>query len=232
MAKPTIGVLALQGDFEAHEKALARAGACAVQVRTREDLEAVDGLIIPGGESTTMLKLLRREDLFEPLRSFGETKPIFGTCAGAILLAKEVTNPAQESLGLMNIGVERNGYGRQLDSRIVRLRDGYEAVFIRALQKLAVRDPAYQTALQDNAVQAWNHRRSDGLVGTDWSSIAPDGPLQGLAAAGAVTAILAAPRQEPARLVTGNGVYEAENAKREGSNRSVLQAAAPLPINW
>ncbi len=132
MAKPTIGVLALQGDFEAHEKALARAGACAVQVRTREDLEAVDGLIIPGGESTTMLKLLRREDLFEPLRSFGETKPIFGTCAGAILLAKEVTNPAQESLGLMNIGVERNGYGRQLDSRIVRLRDGYEAVFIRA----------------------------------------------------------------------------------------------------
>lgn len=93
---------------------------------------------------------------------------------------------------------------------------GFKAVFIRALQKLAAQDPAYQTALQDNAVQAWNHRRPDGLVGTDWSSIAPDGPLQGLAAAGAVTAILAAPRQEPARIVTGNGVYEAENARREG----------------
>ena len=132
MAKPRIGVLALQGDFEAHEKALARAGALAVEVRTREDLGAVDGLIIPGGESTTMLKLLHREGLFEPLRSFGEKKPVFGTCAGAILLATEVTNPVQESLGLIDIGVERNGYGRQLDSRIVRLEDGYEAVFIRA----------------------------------------------------------------------------------------------------
>jgi 5'-phosphate synthase pdxT subunit len=135
MSKPKIGVLALQGDFEAHEKALARAGASAVEVRTREDLDAVDGLIIPGGESTTMLKLLHLEDLFEPLRQFGEQKPVFGTCAGAILLAKRVTNPAQQSLGLMDIGVERNAYGRQLDSRIVRIpMDGQdiEAVFIRA----------------------------------------------------------------------------------------------------
>jgi 5'-phosphate synthase pdxT subunit len=135
MSKPKIGVLALQGDFEAHEKALARAGASAFEVRTREDLDAADGLIIPGGESTTMLKLLHLEELFEPLRQFGERKPVFGTCAGAILLAKQVTNPAQESLGLMDIGVERNGYGRQLDSRIVQIpMDGQdiEAVFIRA----------------------------------------------------------------------------------------------------
>ena len=91
-----IGVLALQGDFEAHARALARAGAETMYVRTRADLEAVDGLVIPGGESTTMLKLLHAEDLFGPLVDFGRTKPIFGTCAGAILLATEVVNPAPE----------------------------------------------------------------------------------------------------------------------------------------
>jgi 5'-phosphate synthase pdxT subunit len=130
-----VGVLALQGDFEAHEKALARAGADAYQVRTAEQLQEVDGLIIPGGESTAMLKLLHIEGLLEPLREFGRQKPIFGTCAGAILLAREVRNPEQESLGLMDIGVERNAYGRQLDSRIVPLEVGdksVEAVFIRA----------------------------------------------------------------------------------------------------
>lgn len=133
-----VGVLALQGDFEAHERALVRAGAEAVQVRSAAEMERVDGLIIPGGESTTMLKLLHVENLMEPLREFGRWKPIFGTCAGAILLASEVRNPEQASLGLMDIGVERNGYGRQLDSRIVHLTpedldgDALEAVFIRA----------------------------------------------------------------------------------------------------
>jgi pyridoxal 5'-phosphate synthase pdxT subunit len=131
MAKK-VGVLALQGDFEAHQKALQRAGADAVQVRTPDELAKVDGLVIPGGESTTMLKLLDVSGLKEPLRRFGQEKPIFGTCAGAILLASEVSHPAQESLHLMDISVERNGYGRQLDSRVVRLEDGVEAVFIRA----------------------------------------------------------------------------------------------------
>lgn len=132
------GVLALQGDFEAHARILRRAGAEAIEVRTAADLDAADGLIIPGGESTTMLKLLREEGLFEALREFGGTRPIFGTCAGAILLAKHVTAPAQASLGLMDIDVERNAYGRQLDSRIVTIDapgvDGgeIEAVFIRA----------------------------------------------------------------------------------------------------
>lgn len=130
-----VGVLALQGDFEAHRRAVERAGGCPFEVRTAEDLRLIDGLIIPGGESTTMLKLLDLENMLEPIRSFGEQKPIFGTCAGAILLAKEVLHPPQPSLGLMDITVERNGYGRQIDSRIAEIDlDGKttEAVFIRA----------------------------------------------------------------------------------------------------
>jgi 5'-phosphate synthase pdxT subunit len=132
----TVGILALQGDFEAHAKAIEQAGGRAVEVRTREEMAACDGLILPGGESSTMLKLLEYEDLLEPLRAFGAEKPIYGTCAGAILLAKGVSHPAQMSLGLMDIDVERNGYGRQIDSRIAKLdvkdSETLEAVFIRA----------------------------------------------------------------------------------------------------
>lgn len=131
----TVGVLALQGNFQAHCNALQRAGAKAVEVRTAEELKSVDALVIPGGESTTMLKLLDEENLFEPLKKFGEKKPIFGTCAGAILLASEVLNPVQRSLGLMDLTVERNAYGRQIDSRITQIDLGgekAEAVFIRA----------------------------------------------------------------------------------------------------
>jgi 5'-phosphate synthase pdxT subunit len=141
--KKRVGVLALQGDFEAHQRALQRAGAAAVEVRSAADLYAIDGLVIPGGESTTMLKLLEEEKLLDPLREFGRERPIFGTCAGAILLATGIANPAQPerpaqpSLGLMDMQVERNAYGRQLDSRIARLNPqnmegGLEAVFIRA----------------------------------------------------------------------------------------------------
>ena len=135
MIRAKIGVLALQGDFEAHGRAIERAGAQAAEVRVEADLQDIDGLVIPGGESTTMLKLLHFENLFEPLRDFGSRKPIFGTCAGAILLASEVTNPSQESLGLLDMTVERNGYGRQIDSRVANIEvDGSptEAVFIRA----------------------------------------------------------------------------------------------------
>lgn len=138
-----VGILALQGDFEAHSKALRRAGAEPVLVRTAEDLQHIDGLVIPGGESTTMLKLLDFMNLKQPLREFVRDKPVFGTCAGAILLAKEVENPAQESLGAIDLTVERNAYGRQLDSRVAKIkpeadfekrtRSGdLEAVFIRA----------------------------------------------------------------------------------------------------
>jgi 5'-phosphate synthase pdxT subunit len=138
-----VGVLALQGDFAAHGAALERAGAAPVYVRERSQFRDLDGLIIPGGESTTMLKLLHYEGLFEDLVEFGRNKPMFGTCAGAILMAKDVSSPAQESLGLMDIAVERNAYGRQIDSRVVALQPEaefeqrtapgkLEAVFIRA----------------------------------------------------------------------------------------------------
>jgi len=138
-----VGVLALQGDFEAHGRALERLGAAPVFVRTPADLDGVAGLVIPGGESTTMLKLLRDENLLAPLADFGGRRGIFGTCAGAILLAAEVSHPGQESLGLMDIGVERNAYGRQIDSRVAHLTPEaafaarthpgeMEAVFIRA----------------------------------------------------------------------------------------------------
>jgi 5'-phosphate synthase pdxT subunit len=138
-----VGVLALQGDFEAHGKALARLGAEPVYVRSAAELAGLDGLVIPGGESTTMLKLLREEGMLEPLAAFGREKPVFGTCAGAILVAREVSGPRQESLGLMDIEVQRNAYGRQLESRVTRLEPesefarrtqpgGLEAVFIRA----------------------------------------------------------------------------------------------------
>lgn len=133
----TAGVLALQGDFEAHRTALERAGAKAIAVRSASELERCDGLVLPGGESTTMWKLLDEEGLVEPLRSFGLAHPMFGTCAGAILMAREVSRPMQASLELMDIAVERNAYGRQIDSRISRIgvgaEDGeFEAVFIRA----------------------------------------------------------------------------------------------------
>ena len=141
--KKRVGILALQGDFEAHSRALERAGAEPVLVRTAQDLQAVEGLVIPGGESTTMLKLLDFMDLREPLLAFAREKPVFGTCAGAILLAKEVRNPEQESLGVIDMTVERNGYGRQLDSRVAKVQPdsafearagqgALEAVFIRA----------------------------------------------------------------------------------------------------
>lgn len=131
----TIGVLALQGDFEAHAKALRLVGAEVREVRTPAELGRVAALAMPGGESTTMLKLLHEEGMFEPLKEFGQKNPILATCAGAILLATEVKNPVQESLGLVDMTIERNAYGRQVDSRIVRLATPFgesEAVFIRA----------------------------------------------------------------------------------------------------
>ena len=117
-----VGVLALQGDFEAHARALARAGAEPVEVRRAEQFEEICGLVIPGGESTTMLKLMEYYSLFDPLREFGASEPVFGTCAGAILIASEVLNPSQASLALVDLAIERNGYGRQLDSRVERMQ--------------------------------------------------------------------------------------------------------------
>jgi len=135
--RPRIGVLAIQGDYAAHAEALTDAGADPVEVRNPEELDGLDGLIIPGGESTTMLKFLERRHFFDALKEFAQTRPTFGTCAGAILLAREVRHPAQKSLGALDAVVERNAYGRQIDSSILVAPsslpgDPLEMVFIRA----------------------------------------------------------------------------------------------------
>ena len=135
--RPRIGVLALQGDFAAHAQALEEAGADAVEVRKPAELVELDGLILPGGESTTFLKFLERDGFLESLQRFLADKPAFGTCAGCILLARNVSHPAQQSLAVMDISVERNAYGRQIDSAIqtgeTRLPGGpLEMVYIRA----------------------------------------------------------------------------------------------------
>src|SRR5213078_3397477 len=114
----TIGVLAIQGDYDAHRARLEELGAKVVLVKKPEQLDSVDALIVPGGESSTMLKFLERDNFFEKLRDFVRAKPSFGTCAGAILLAKTVGNPSQQSLGAVDMHVRRNAYGRQLDSAI------------------------------------------------------------------------------------------------------------------
>ncbi|HZP33452.1 MAG TPA: pyridoxal 5'-phosphate synthase glutaminase subunit PdxT [Candidatus Acidoferrales bacterium] len=129
-----IGVLALQGDFDAHRKRLEELGADVVLVKKPEQLDQIDGLVIPGGESSTFLKLLG-EAGFEKLKQFARVRPTFGTCAGAILLANEVENPKQIGLGALNIDVRRNAYGRQIDSSIREgnfLGEPTEMVFIRA----------------------------------------------------------------------------------------------------
>jgi 5'-phosphate synthase pdxT subunit len=151
----TIGVLALQGAFEAHAKALAALGATAKLVRTPAELVNLDGLIIPGGESTTFLKFLERDGFLTALESFITSTPTFGTCAGAILLARNVLNPPQKSLAVLDITVERNAYGRQIDSAILteptKLPGGpLEMVFIRA-PRITHTGPQVETlATRDN----------------------------------------------------------------------------------
>jgi len=133
-----IGILAVQGDFEAHGKVLERLGVEHVYVRTPAELDGVDGVILPGGESTTQLKFLSEEGLKEALEKFAANGgAFFGTCAGAILLAREVRNPRQASLGFADLVVLRNAYGRQLASHVCaapsKLKDQpLEMVFIRA----------------------------------------------------------------------------------------------------
>ena len=130
----TIGVLALQGDFDAHRRRLEELGAEVVLVKKTEQLNDIDGLIIPGGESGTFLKLLGEAGL-AMLKDFVRAKPTFGTCAGCILLATDVENPKQAGLGALDITVRRNAYGRQIDSSIREgqfLNHPIEMVFIRA----------------------------------------------------------------------------------------------------
>ena len=134
---PRIGVLAIQGDYAAHAEALSESGAEPVEIRKPDELTGIDGLILPGGESTTILRFLEKHRFFEALEEFCASHPVFGTCAGAILLAREVRNPPQRSLGLLDAIVERNAYGRQIDSTILTVETSLpggplEMVFIRA----------------------------------------------------------------------------------------------------
>jgi 5'-phosphate synthase pdxT subunit len=134
---PRIGVLAIQGDYAAHAEALTEAGAIPFEVRKAGELAGLDGLVLPGGESTTLLRFLEKHRFFELLQEFCRTKPVFGTCAGVILLAREVLNPPQRSLGVLDAIIERNAYGRQIDSAIVTAETALaggplEMVFIRA----------------------------------------------------------------------------------------------------
>jgi len=168
---PRIGVLAVQGDYGAHAEALADCGAEPVEVRKPDQLTDLDGLILPGGESTTILKFLEKMEFFEALGKFGVEKPVFGTCAGAILLAREVRNPAQRSLGLLDAVVERNAYGRQIDSAILNVDTALaggplEMVFIRAprlvetgaeVETLAMRDGSPALVRQNRLMAATFH---------------------------------------------------------------------------
>ena len=133
----TVGVLAIQGDYDAHRRRLEQLGAQTLLVKKPEQLDAVDALVIPGGESTTFLKFLEQGGFLEKLREFVRAKPAFGTCAGAILLAQEVENPPQPSLGVLDVRIRRNAYGRQLESSIREAPTQLggaplEMVFIRA----------------------------------------------------------------------------------------------------
>jgi 5'-phosphate synthase pdxT subunit len=137
-----IGILAVQGDFEAHAAMLARMGVETVEVRTPADLGDCDGLILPGGESTTQLQFLREEGLDAVIRKFAaDDKAIFGTCAGAILLASEVKNPQQDSLALLDMTVLRNGYGRQVHSDVV---SGSSTLSKKPLEMVFIRGPVIE----------------------------------------------------------------------------------------
>ncbi|HEV2645020.1 MAG TPA: pyridoxal 5'-phosphate synthase glutaminase subunit PdxT [Acidobacteriaceae bacterium] len=153
-SQPVIGVLALQGAYDAHAKILTALGATPRLVRTPKDLEGVAGLIMPGGESTTMLKFLERNNFFAALQSWTRTHPTFGTCAGAILLATHVENPPQPSLAALDITIERNAYGRQLDSSILTAETSIpggplEMVFIRA-PRITTTGPSVETLATRN----------------------------------------------------------------------------------
>ncbi len=148
-----IGVLALQGDFDAHRKRLEELGAEVMLVKKPEQLDEIDGLVIPGGESGTFLKLLG-EAGFEKLKQFVRVKPTFGTCAGAILLADEVENPKQSGLGALDIRIRRNAYGRQIDSSIRQGRFLEEKLGEVPLEMVFIRAPKIERVGPDVEVLA------------------------------------------------------------------------------
>jgi 5'-phosphate synthase pdxT subunit len=159
-----IGILAVQGDFEAHAAMLQNLGAETVEVRTVADLEGCDGIILPGGESTTQLQFLQEEGLYDAIRKFSaDHRAVFGTCAGAILLATHVKNPDQESLGLLDMTILRNGYGRQLASDVFF---GSTELKKEALEMVFIRGPIIESVASDVRVLA-SHAGKPALVQKD-----------------------------------------------------------------
>lgn len=194
-AVPVVGVLAIQGDFDAHRRRLEELGAKVVLVRKPAQLNMIDALVMPGGESSTMLKFLERDGFLEKLKDFVRSKPTFGTCAGAILLAKEVENPPQMSLAAMDIRVRRNAYGRQMDSSIEQLETKLgvaplESVFIRApkiestgidVEVLATRDGSPVLVRQGKTMAATFHPElsEDTRVHAEFLKLVTDGVQRG-----------------------------------------------------
>lgn len=169
--KTAVGVLALQGDFFLHRRCLEALGVGAPRVRRPEELDACDGLILPGGESTTFVKLLKETGLFESIRSFAADRPVMGTCAGLITLAARVSGGTMETLGLIDIEVERNAYGRQVDSftapvRCPSLPSGPElkGVFIRAPKIRSIGKGVEAAAFLGNEPVAVRNERVFGLT--------------------------------------------------------------------
>jgi 5'-phosphate synthase pdxT subunit len=162
----TVGVLGLQGDFALHMKSLYQLGVESKTVRTPDELKACDGLILPGGESTTFINLLKKTGMFEAVTSFAEKHALMGTCAGLITLSKTVVGGGMETLGLIDIGVERNAYGRQVDSFVGKVNvdlfpdnQEFEGVFIRAPKICSLgKDVRVLGRLEDEIVLVRNTR--------------------------------------------------------------------------
>lgn len=165
-----IGILALQGDFELHKTLLKEMGLWFIEIRKIEELEKIEYLIIPGGESTTFLKFFKEDGWFEPLKKFSEKRKIMGTCAGLILMAEEVENPVQESLKLIPIKVIRNGYGRQINSFIAKIEKHLfgekpvEGVFIRAPRIKEVKEGVKVLAELNGEAVAVEYKNCIGLT--------------------------------------------------------------------
>ncbi len=175
----TIGVLALQGDFALHLKSLDAIGIRALQVRGCRELEACDGVILPGGESTTFLKLMRESSLFNALKRFSLKKPVMGTCAGLIVLAETVLNDGFETLKLIDVEVQRNAYGRQIHSFMEKIEIPlfnenplFEGVFIRAPKILRMDEKIQALGFLGNEVVM--ARNASILVTTFHPELTPD----------------------------------------------------------
>ncbi|MGH9477463.1 MAG: pyridoxal 5'-phosphate synthase glutaminase subunit PdxT [Terriglobales bacterium] len=181
-----VGVLALQGDFAAHARALAAAGCAAVEVRKPADLEGLDAMVLPGGESTTMLKSLEQDGFAAQLRNFVSHRPTLATCAGTILLAQRVRAPEQASLGVLDVTVRRNAYGRQRESsvRMAEVAPQYqEALGAQRLEAVLIRAPQLSELGPGVDVVAWEGdqpllvRQGKILAATFHPELSADSPM-------------------------------------------------------